>query len=121
MCQVSKKRCKPEHDQPPKEEEEANFPRAQEEELDRMVCGEKKGVIESKGMNNSQSNLKKENQEANTLVEENVEEEFDGNMQFSDSEGKVEGVSPILRIHEDEIIRLEPCIFEPKHKKLVIV
>lgn len=55
------------------------------------------------------------NEEAETLIEENVKEEFDG-AQSNENEGEIEGVSPIWRVHEDEIIFSKPLIFEPIHK-----
>ena len=70
-------------------------------------------------MNNFQSKLEKENEDTKTLVEENVKEEFDHSVQCYENEGDIEVMSPISRVHKDEIIYLESFIFEPTQESLL--
>lgn len=69
---------------------------------------------------NFQSKLEKENEDTETLVEENVKQEFDSSVQCYENEGEIEVTSPISRVHKDETIYLESFIFEPTHKDLII-
>lgn len=64
--------------------------------------------------------LEKENEEVETLVKENMKEEFDSSVQSNENEGEIAGVSPILRVREDIIISSKLLSLSLYTRKFVI-